>query len=76
MRKYVRSAEEISFQIISDEPKFTTNNNTRVAFQLTDDQPHYINTTDTLAFLLRDYDTRSIQYAIVLEFFNQTGGVF
>jgi len=63
------------FQITSTNLKVVTLS-TKLALQVTDTSKKYINTTDHLGFLLREYDERSLVYAIVLEFFTQTGGVY
>lgn len=46
------------------------------AINLTEDDTQEINSTEVLSFELRDYDQASLVFRVVLEFFNETGGVF
>jgi short-subunit dehydrogenase involved in D-alanine esterification of teichoic acids len=46
------------------------------SYTLTEDDLSEINNTEVLSFELRDYDQRSLVFKIVLEFFNESGGVY
>ena len=46
------------------------------AINLTEQDTQEINSSEVLSFELRDYDQASLEFKIVLEFFNETGGVF
>ena len=46
------------------------------AINLTEQDTQEINSSEVLSFELRDYDQASLEFKIVLEFFNESGGVF
>ena len=53
-----------------------TTNSFVPAINLTEQDTQEINSTEVLSFELRDYDQASLVFRVVLEFFNETGGVF
>lgn len=46
------------------------------SFNLTQYDLQEINNSEVLSFELRDYDQEQLVYKVVLEFFNESGGVF
>lgn len=75
IKTYVEDDQNLSFQIVSDDLKFI-NITTLPAALITSLDLKYINNSIILSFNLNDYDERIPILTTVLEFFNETGGVF
>ncbi len=73
--KVVTLGTELSLQVTDTFIKYM-NTTAALALRVADTSKKYINATKHLGFLLRDYNEKSLVYAIVLEFFTQTGGVY
>ena len=65
----------LSLELTNDDLQISTDS-TFLSLDVREDLKQFINTTEILGYELRDYDERQLVYAIVLEFFNETGNRF
>jgi hypothetical protein len=65
----------LSFERTENENLYTTSG-IITSYNLTGNNIQEINSSEVLSYELRDYDARTLEFRIVLEFFNETGGVF
>lgn len=66
----------LGLNISSKDLKFINISTILPTFLINSSEPDYINNSKTLSFKLDDFDSSIPAFQIVLEFFNETGGVF